>query len=672
MFVCVCGDRGFVIRTMNNNKFASLEGKFTSTIYGYIRDQKYASAIEVLTYQLQLFPRNRPALSLIGYCQYYMQDFVAAAQTYELLVKHYPSVVSYKVYYAQALYKAGMYVEATKIANHVDDPSYAQRIQHLKACIEFEKGDMESCKTLIERSESMMQDDPATIVAKAAIEFKEGNFETARKMFVDAINIVGYQPNLAYNIALCYYREEQFGSALKHIAEIIERGVREHPELSVGSNTEQLDVRSVGNSQVLQETALIEAFNLKAAIEFKLKNMDAARMALNDMPPRSESELDAVTLHNQALINVEKDTTNSFRKLNFLLQNPPFPKPTFQNLLVLYCTYQYYDVAADVLAQNAHLTMGPNASLEPGVYEFLEALIMVPTSPAEAFRKFDRLTKKHVDGLRKFTKKIQDARLSRDNDAISDALKTYDESLDKYVPVLMSMAKIYWDRENYPMVEKIFRQSAEFCSEHDVWKLNVAHVFFMQDNKFADAIRYYEPVVRSRSDNLLEVPAIVLANLCVSYIMTSQNEEAEELMRSIEKEEDQKAHRDPSAQSFHLCIVNLVIGTLYCSKGNFEFGISRIIKSFDLFEKKEKKLGTDTWFYAKRCLVALAVVAAKQMITLKDETYDEILGFLESVEQLGKKIPTKVGIGAEETSIKDENVAIEAKLIRRVFLKLMD
>lgn len=34
--------------------------------------------------------------------------------------------------------------------------------------------------------------------------------------------------------------------------EIIERGVREHPELSVGSNTDGIDVRSVGNSQVLQ------------------------------------------------------------------------------------------------------------------------------------------------------------------------------------------------------------------------------------------------------------------------------------------------------------------------------------------------------------------------------------------------------------------------------------
>ncbi len=80
--------------------------------------------------------------------------------------------------------------------------------------------------------------------------------------------------------------------------------------------------------------------------------------------------------------------------------------------------------------------------------------------------------------------------------------------------------------------------------------------------------------------------AIVLANLCVSYIMTSQNEEAEELMRRIEKEEERVAFEDPTKRTYHLCIVNLVIGTLYCAKGNFEFGISRIMKSLEPFNKK--------------------------------------------------------------------------------------
>jgi hypothetical protein len=44
------------------------------------------------------------------------------------------------------------------------------------------------------------------------------------------------------------------------------------PELSVGMTTEGIDVRSVGNSMTLHETALVEAFNLKAAIEYQLKN----------------------------------------------------------------------------------------------------------------------------------------------------------------------------------------------------------------------------------------------------------------------------------------------------------------------------------------------------------------------------------------------------------------
>lgn len=83
--------------------------------------------------------------------------------------------------------------------------------------------------------------------------------------------------------------------------------------------------------------------------------VDAAREALNDMPPRSEGELDAVTLHNQALINMELDPTSGFSKLNFLLSNPPCPPETFGNLLLLYCKYQCYALAADIMAEYTHL-----------------------------------------------------------------------------------------------------------------------------------------------------------------------------------------------------------------------------------------------------------------------------------------------------------------------------
>lgn len=64
-----------------------------------------------------------------------------------------------------------------------------------------------------------------------------------------------------------------------------------------------------------------------------------------------------VTLHNSALINMDEDPEGGFKKLNFLLQSPPFPPETFGSLLLLYCKPQhgFYDLAADVMAENGHL-----------------------------------------------------------------------------------------------------------------------------------------------------------------------------------------------------------------------------------------------------------------------------------------------------------------------------
>ena len=177
--------------------------------------------------------------------------------------------------------------------------------------------------------------------------------------------------------------------------------------------------------------------------------MELAKEALSDMPPRLEEELDPVTLHNQALVHMAEDPTTGFRKLNYLLAHPPSPPETFGNLLLLHCQHQFYDLAADMLAQSAG---SAHTFLPPELYEYLEATILVATSPEEAYRKYDDLTNKHIDQLRKLTKAIQDARLKLDNEAIKQALRDYDEGLERYIPVLMAMARIYWERQNYAMV----------------------------------------------------------------------------------------------------------------------------------------------------------------------------------------------------------------------------
>lgn len=639
------------------------DGEYTATIYKLIKEGRYGEAVQILSIELQKQFRSRAGLSLLGYCYYQMQDFVNAADCYEQLIQINPEVEEYKLYYAQSLYKACMYPEAMKATFLMDSPVYQSKVLKLQASIKYGEEDLSGAKSLVEQIPS---DDPDSEINLGCLLFKEGQYEEACKKFLTAMQVIGYKQDLSYSIALCYYSMKQYVPALKYISDIIEHGIREHPELGVGMTTEGIDVRSVGNTLVLHETALIEAFNLKAAIEYQLKNYEAAQEALTDMPPRSEEELDPVTLHNQALMNMEAKPTEGFEKLQFLLQQNPFPPETFGNLLLLYCKYEYFDLAADVLAENAHLTY---KFLTPYLYDFLDALITCQTAPDEAFLKLDELAGMLTEQLRKRTKQVQEARLNRDDESVKKAVSEYDEALEKYIPVLMAQAKIYWNMENYQMVEKIFRKSVEFCNEHDVWKLNVAHVLFMQENKYKEAIGFYEPIVKKHYDNILNVSAIVLANLCVSYIMTSQNDLAEEFMRKIEKEEEQIAYDYPDKKIYHLCIVNLVIGTLYCAKGNYEFGISRVIKSLEPYNKK---LGTDTWYYAKRCFLSLLENMSKHMIMLQDSVIYECIQFLEHCEIYGKNIPAMIEQPLEEEKmhIGKNTVTYEARQLKALMYEI--
>nr|KAJ3418848.1 Tetratricopeptide repeat protein 30A [Polyrhizophydium stewartii] len=648
------------------------EGRYTATLYGFIRDGRFHDVIKILANELQVSPKSRAALSLLGYSYYQVQDYHAASDCYEQLVRLFPEVHEYRLYYAQSLFKAGNYTAAQKACQSIETPQLAtKKIIKLQAAIKYEMDDLAGCKALVDQCPG---DDPDALVNQACLLFKEAKYDEACAKYAEASKVLGYKAELSYNVALCYYMTKQYVPALKNIAEIIEKGIREHPG-------------AVGNSQLLHETYLIEAFNLKAAIEYHLKNYEAAREALTDMPPRQEHELDHVTLHNQALMNIEQDPTGGFEKLGFLLQQVPCPPETFGNLLLLYVKYEYLDSAADLLAENSHIA---GTSLSPYLYDFLEATLLKHTAPEEAYKKFDELANKHIDVLRKLTKQVQEARQNHDEDAVKRVVNDYDEAVDKYIPILMAQAKIYWDMENYSMVEKIFRKSVEFCNEHDVWKLNVAHVLFMQESKYKEAISFYEPIVKKHYDNILDVTAIVLANLCVSYIMTSQNEDAEELMRRIEKEEERVAYEDPTKRTYHLCIVNLVIGTLYCAKGNYEFGISRIMKSLEPFNKK---LGTDTWYYAKRCFVSLFETLAKHMIILKDSVFQEILDFFDNCETHGRHIPVVIdplspeanqsptghrgggGGGASDVAafdVSQNSVSSEARLLKSLFLRLYE
>lgn len=64
-----------------------------------------------------------------------------------------------------------------------------------------------------------------------------------------------------------------------------------------------------------------------------------------------------MTLHNSALVDaVVSEPHLAMQKLVHLLKNPPFPRETFANLLLLYCRNDLYDVAAEEMASNPELS----------------------------------------------------------------------------------------------------------------------------------------------------------------------------------------------------------------------------------------------------------------------------------------------------------------------------
>ena len=97
------------------------------------------------------------------------------------------------------------------------------------------------------------------------------------------------------------------------------------------------------------------------------------------------------------------------------------------------------------------------------------------------------------------------------------------------------------------------------------------------------------------------------------------------------------------------------------------FGVSRIIKSLEPYQKK---LGTDTWYYAKRCFASLIETLAKHMLVLPDSSFNELLNFLDAVEVHGKDIKTVIDPLEEHDPKK--TVAYEAKLLKRMFLKIRE
>ncbi|KAH8311458.1 hypothetical protein KR044_006465 [Drosophila immigrans] len=643
------------------------EGHVTRTIYNLIKDKRYEDVIECIV-NCGEAANTRAGLSTLGHCYYHAQKYEEAASCYEQLCQLVPKEAKYRFYYAQSLYQAGIFGEALRVLKQISDKELELREQclQLQSAILYSSEDYAGAQSLLNQRAGGTAE---TLNDEGCLLFQADQHEAAVQRFQTALQVGGFNPLVAYNVALAHFQRKQRAQALDYTSEIVERGMRNHPELGIGAQVDtDGSARSVGNPITMALSGITQALNLKAALEYQDGNVEAARDALLDLPPRAESELDPVTLHNMALTDAQGPVAG-LRKLAFLLQlgAPACPKETFANILLTCCKHELYETAADILAEHTDLTY---KYLSQYLYELLDALITAQTSGELAEKKLGTLASSLSGKLRSLAARVQEVRATSEQQALRDALKDYEQALELYLPVVMARAWISWREDDFLGAEREFRSSAEFCSENaicSVWRLNAGHVLFMQD-KYKEAAAFYEPIVRQHSDDIMSVSAAVLANLCVSYIMTFQNEEAEELMRKVENAEELKGNQ--GKQYHHLCIVNLVVGTLYCAKSNYEFGLSRIAHALE--GGSGARLYADTWLHVKRCMLGLLTGMAKQNIILPYPAVQEVLNFLKSCEAYGLFTPANIYAATEQIPSEPLTIGLEARKLRLLLIKLSE
>lgn len=648
----------------------------TERVYGLIQDKDWTEAIVLLSELLEdCGPSNRALLSLLGYCQYSSEKYEDAATTYQNLCELCPGSAN-QLYLTQSLAKAGAMEEANRVIVALEEeelvPPESRELVRVKLAI---KANLAVAREIIN------DEDPDDLVLASAIAFDQGLYEEALLGYSRALDTAGFRPDLAYNMAICSYKLKDYSRAMEVVTDAIGHTYEAHPELLPHHQQQSPDGNPTAAEPsylaIIQQSRLAECLNLKASIEYDSGDKVAAAKTLGDMPTVLEEDKDAVTLHNEAIIcDVESgDLDGCFKKLQHLISNPSYPPETFANIVLLYVQNGYEDLAATLLAENTDLTY---ELLSEELYSFLDASLLAATSPEDALVQFDALGKDIAKRIRKSSKLASKAELEGDDDALLSAHSKLDDAIKSYTPVLMVMARIHWEKRDYEAVERLLRESAEFCPDGKACATNLAHAYFMQ-GKHVEAAICFEPLVQGAMTGgggegaILDIPPVVLANLCVSFILSDQNDKAEALMDLVERAEQAamalNSNGGPKDKSLiHLSTINLVIGTLYCQKNKWDFGISTICKSFEPYEQR---LSSDTWHYCKTCLLGLLDKLFKQMVTVADETTSQIISMLDAVDKHGRNLPSSGG-GDEYAYVPSSSkstIAAEARKLKLAFLR---
>ena len=378
-----------------------ISSSISSDIYKDIEDGDFTTAIEKLKKKMSTCENPRAVYSLMGYCNFQIGNFKEAIDMYAYLSNIYPDYQEYKLYQALCFYKIGKLDNAGRIVDSIDDPTLLEKVEQLKAAVCFGKNNYNEARDHIKKTGKK---DISGIINEGCILFKEKKYMEALKKFFEGRKLIrGYHNQLYYNISLCFYRMGQYEDSLKYIKII----VKKTKESFQGSNLEEEKKTNEKQIHEIKQSGIVEALNLKAAIEYEKGNFEKAKKILTDLNDILEKygvQKDPTTSHNEAIVKVSDNCADSISKLNELLNSTNPPPETFQNLIHLYCKYRFFDLANEMLVTKPQLA---SKFIKPDEVDYIKALIQEEKNPEEAIKQYDHIIMNYKKAIDQLNKKLE-------------------------------------------------------------------------------------------------------------------------------------------------------------------------------------------------------------------------------------------------------------------------
>lgn len=532
----------------------------------------------------------------------------------------------------------------------------------------FERGQFGQSKRIFEHSlgESVNNDHRNDILFNlASCQASEGDLESALIIFegLDEVKV-----DLLYNKALCHYLLQRYEKALELINRSLNICRKECPELFIQNS---LLPDAVRNKQELSRFCFVELLNLKSAVIFRqTANCHDSKICLQDLLNVIPASDDLNLRHNLAIYETSSNIESSFHLLKGLADShgSSYPRVLLRNLILI--------------ALNGGL-----------LNEAKECWIKYRDELSDQFTEsFSQFVEIQIDRDHE-TEEATYARLDNCLKTLLEGNVELDDEVSRLISIVSSEQALFlWDANQYELLERLLLKFKSILKDYPSWKINLAHTLFMMDSRYEESVKLYEALLpKSPDQSLLSVDPMILANLSVSYVLAGQNGKAEILIEDVQNDESEFMSLNSSnsstalpdsnllnidetgasnsylrkAQNYppHLSIINIVIGTLYCAKNNYEFGLMRVFKAL---EPLESKLNGRTWYHAKRCLLGALDRHLKHIIFLKDEIFDRAVEFLMKCEKQGVLIETNLDGNSDHSG--RSSVTYEARYLRYLIL----